>query len=750
MDNSSSESDLIDQIENDEFYKYFLKSGSKSSSVSQALTISEQVKKLGEGIELISRELQKQVLEKHDDLLRQGNHATKLENVLSTMNGHVQNLFANAERLRNQITGPYNALETHTKVLGRLHLASHILRQVNRIQQLSKRLSNTTDPVQKATILHELEQLASDSDLKDIDAVTSELRNIRAQQQKVVKLATGSLSQGIINENVGQTTTALQIFINLGIINNTLQTTIENSLSECRECLKAAFDYNALSTSSKVSKGPGRITLTSSQGFRNKIWIEIEKAFSEEIYQNCKQIKFLQTTVNNLNVQNIDVDIASKFWLKLGQLIQHEIKNSSSAVQQMLEEDYPKLLKCFYEMHEKLKYNEFVFDRQVLDKCENSYLSGSLNRLLDPAQSMFNNEIEVPSHDQIDSLIRIITSELSVALIEDNLSEKICKNVSKSIRMYALKTEQQIETGPEAAQVIAGNANSGQQKNVQYANALYYFQVQIQRMLLNMKDSLPQSGGSIINESLQVLVNLVAAILQPIVDSISSTIETIVVTIHLETDWAKLQVPPNKNTIPCSPYMRELTQFITRVYHTYLSNFNNKEVLSAKCSDVAIRCIELLVRHSSLLRPLSQGGRVRLHSDYLHLEHSLKVICPHLSDLGRPYRLLRSMASLITLTPEEIVASQASESSVPHSTVLLMLFSYAGSELASPHQNTAWSLPKLSVWLDEHPSEADRLDLIAGALQKYENLVRQKNSVNYDPVYPVMSKFLESAVKSLK
>lgn len=64
--------------------------------------------------------------------------------------------------------------------------------------------------------------------------------------------------------------------------------------------------------------------------------------------------------------------------------------------------------------------------------------------------------------------------------------------------------------------------------------------------------------------------------------SINSTIETIVVTIHLETDWAKLQVPVNKNTVVCSPYMRELTQFITRVYHTYLSNFNNKEVLLEK------------------------------------------------------------------------------------------------------------------------------------------------------------------------
>lgn len=127
-----------------------------------------------------------------------------------------------------QIVGPYQALEMHTTVLSRLHLASHILRQVNRIQQLSKRLSNMNDPVQKATILQELgidylmhifsisnflllEQLTSDSSLSDIDAVTTELRNIRTQQQKVVKLATSSLAQGISSENVAQTTTALQV-----------------------------------------------------------------------------------------------------------------------------------------------------------------------------------------------------------------------------------------------------------------------------------------------------------------------------------------------------------------------------------------------------------------------------------------------------------------------------------------------------------------------------------------------------------
>lgn len=162
-----------------------------------------------------------------------------------------------------------------------------------------------------------------------------------------------------------------------------------------------------------------------------------------------------------------------------------------------------------------------------------------------------------------------------------------------------------------------------------------------------------------------------------------------------------------------------------------------------------MRTIELFVRHTSLLRPLAQGGRIRLQSDFHHLENSLKTICPHLADLGRPYRLLKSVASLIVLTPQEIVSGQTSESSVSHSTVLLMLFAFAGPELASPHQNTGWSLPKVSAWLDEHQNEAERLDLIVGALQKYEGIVRQKNSVNYDPVYPIMSQYLETALKQV-
>lgn len=146
-------------------------------------------------------------------------------------------------------------------------------------------------------------------------------------------------------------------------ITSTLDDLIENSLSDCKESLKSAFNITNFSSSGpKTTKGPGRLALTSSQGFRGKIWVKVEKAFGEEIYQHCKQIKFLQTTINTMNGQNIPSDIAKKFWGKLGQVIQDEIKRSPSAVQQMLEDDYPKLLKCFFDMFEKLKYQPYSFE----------------------------------------------------------------------------------------------------------------------------------------------------------------------------------------------------------------------------------------------------------------------------------------------------------------------------------------------------------------------------------------------------
>jgi len=48
------------------------------------------------------------------------------------------------------------------------------------------------------------------------------------------------------------------------------------------------------------------------------------------------------------------------------------------------------------------------YSRNVLLPFENPYLSRSVSRLLDPVHNMFSGE-GLPTHDEIDSLIRTIT-----------------------------------------------------------------------------------------------------------------------------------------------------------------------------------------------------------------------------------------------------------------------------------------------------------------------------------------------------
>lgn len=42
-----------------------------------------------------------------------------------------------------------------------------------------------------------------------------------------------------------------------------------------------------------------------------------------------------------------------------------------------------------------------------------------------------------------------------------------------------------------------------------------------------------------------------------------------------------------------------------------------------------------------------------------------------------------------------------------------------------------------------------RLELVSGALQKYRTIVRQKSIAQYDPVYPIISNFLEKFYRTV-
>ena len=57
---------------------------------------------------------------------------------------------------------------------------------------------------------------------------------------------------------------------------------------------------------------------------------------------------------------------------------------------------------------------------------------------------------------------------------------------------------------------------------------------------------------------------------------------------------------------------------------------------------VACESIELFLRHASLIRPLGEGGKMRLAADFAQMELAVAPLCTRVTDLGNTYRQLRA------------------------------------------------------------------------------------------------------------
>lgn len=295
-----------------------------------------------------------------------------------------------------------------------------------------------------------------------------------------------------------------------------------------------------------------------------------------------------------------------------------------------------------------------------------------------------------PNQDDIDSLIRTITSELSVSLVDESLSTVVAKNVGKAIRLFCLKCEQSLVAGGEASQVI-DTQTPGQQTNVNFANLIHYLASQTSRVVSNLAGSLPAESASIIATALEEINSLTKNILTPLISSIGDAIESIILTMHDDNEFRESSSPLGRE-IPCSLYMRELQAFILRSVTTFLAPFKNQIVVADCCNVVASRCIELFVRHACLIRPLFAYGRAKLIADFGQMEIALAPLCRG-GQLGtvehQQYRTLRALKALLPLGPDKIVdkiVEMKGEGGVPASLVLLHLFSGAPPELQSPHQ----------------------------------------------------------------
>ncbi|XP_037619001.1 conserved oligomeric Golgi complex subunit 5 [Sebastes umbrosus] len=663
--------------------------------------IAEQLGKLAQGISQLDKELHSQVVARHEDLLSQATGIESLEGVLQMMQTRISALQAAVDRIRTKIVDPYNKIVARITQLARLQVACDLLRRIIRILYLSKRLQGqlqggSREITKAAQSLNELDYLSQGVDLSGIEVIENDLLLISRARLEVENQAKRLLEQGMEIQNPTQVGTALQVFYNLGSLRETIGSVVGGYRTTIQDNITGALDIKGLTQPSNPRGAPGRAVLPTpghTAAFRAALWTNLEKLM-DQICAACRQVQHLQkvlmkkrdpvTHVCFIDEINKDgqPDLLYTFWTDVTSTLSeefHRATEASSFLKQAFEGEYPKLLRLYNELwrrlqqysaslqgalmssggmdaslditatetdsqdlftHGKQDYNPEKALKDSLQLYEAAYLSKSLSRLFDPINLVFPmSGRNPPSNDELDSIIKTISSELNVASVDPNLSLAVSKNAAKTVQLFCVKSEQLLCTQGDASQVI-GPLTEGQRRNVAVVNSLYRLQQAVSKMISGL-GSCPPVAAEALSSSLEGVQVLMSSAVQPLLQSVSDSIEAIIITLHQE-DFSGPLSSPDKPDVPCSLYMKELQGFISRVMADYFRHFQCVDFIYESTEAIAQRAIELFVRHTSLQRPLGEGGKMRLAADFAQMELAVAPLCRRVSDLGKPYRMLRS------------------------------------------------------------------------------------------------------------
>ncbi|KAL0962660.1 hypothetical protein UPYG_G00343520 [Umbra pygmaea] len=764
--------------------------------------IAEQLANLAQGISQLDKELHSQVVARHEELLAQATGIESLEGVLQMMQTRIAALQGAVDRIRTKIVDPYNKIVARTAQLARLQVACDLLRRIIRILYLSKRLQGqlqggSREITKAAQSLNELDYLSQGVDLSGIDVIENDLLLISRARLEVENQAKRLLEQGMEIQNPTQVGTALQVFYNLGNLRETISAVVSGYRTTIQDNVTTALDIKGLTQPGSNRGAPGRAVMPTpgnTAAFRAALWTNLEKLM-DQICAACGQVQHLQKVLAKKRdpvthvcfideiIKDAQPDILYTFWSDVTNTLSVEFQRATAAssfLKQALEGEYPKLLRLYNDLWRRLQQysssiqgaissstgldttldlpstetdNQDLFTQNKQDydpeealknsllPYEAAYLSKSLSRLFDPINLVFPmGGRNPPSHDELDSIIKTISSELNVASVDPGLSVAVAKNAAKTVQLFCVKSEQLLCTQGEASQVI-GPLTEGQRRNVAVVNSLFRIHQAVVKLTSGL-GSCPPAAEQALSASLEGVQALMVSAVQPLLLSVSDSIEAIIITMHQE-DFSGSLSTPGKPDVPCSLYMRELQGFVGRVMADYFSHFQCVDFIYDNTERIAQRCITLFIRNASLLRPLGEGGKMRLAADFAQMELAVGPLCRRVSELGKPYRLLRSFRPLLFQNSELIASSPAVGDLIPYSTLLHFLFTRAPSELKSPHQRAEWSIARYSQWLDDHPSEKDRLTLIRGTLEAYVQSVRARQGKEFAPVYPVMVQLLQ-------
>lgn len=196
--------------------------------------------------------------------------------------------------------------------------------------------------------------------------------------------------------------------------------------------------------------------------------------------------------------------------------------------------------------------------------------------------------------------------------------------------------------------------------------------------------------------------------------------------------------------------MKELYGFLLRIQSDYLKLFPNHEVLTACYTNISVNCIELFLRHATIIRQqkLPNIIKSKLSNDCDKLEQAILLLGVKLSDLGKSYRILRAFKPMLKQDLNEIAKSAVIGDIIPYSMVIHYLIAAFSNEIQLPNEMMAWSITRYTKWCDDNKNEQTKIAILRQCLENYVQKVGKRQDLKQFPqIYCIISNLLDTANK---
>ncbi|PPD71576.1 hypothetical protein GOBAR_DD31527 [Gossypium barbadense] len=737
-----------------------------------------------QAIRQLDSQIRSHVLSNHPLLLTQLSSLNNAEISLSTLRSSISSLQSSVRRVRSELSEPQNSILSKTVQLSNLHRTSELLSHSIRAIRLSKKLrdlmaSAEAEPdkldLAKAAQLHnDILTLYEEYDLGGIDMIDEEINAVKEIGTKLRSEAMKVLEKGMEGLNQAEVGTGLQVFYNLGELRATVEQLVSKYKGMGVKSVSVALDMKAISAGGGGGgfgpggiRGSGTPQIGGSGKAREALWQRMGKLYGSVAFDSGRNLAFAEV------IKEGDPMPTDRVWEALVKAFATQMKSAftaSSFVKEIFTNGYPKL----YSMMENL-LDGISRDTDVkgvlpaitlegkaqmvvaIETFQMAFLGSCLSRLSDIVNSVFpvSSRGSVPSKEQISRILSRIQEEIEAVQLDARLTLLVLREISKVLLLIAERAEYLISTGPEARQV-SGPATAAQVKNFALCQHLQEIHTRVTSMIMG----LPTIAADVLSPSLGAIYGVACDSITSLFQAMIDRLESCILQIH-DQNFSALGMDAAMDN-NASPYMEELQKCILPFRREFLSRLlpssanattaGTETICTRLVRSMASRVLILFIRHASLVRPLSESGKLRMARDMAELELAVGQNLFPVEQLGAPYRALRAFRPLIFLETSQLGASPLLQD-LPPSVILHHLYSRGPDDLQSPLQRNKLTHLQYSLWLDSQ-GEDQIWKGIKATLDDYATKVRVRGDKEFSPVYPLMlrlgSSLSETAAASQK